>query len=135
MWSNISPFCFPIKYIYGIRNSSYCRPCRSWIFYKGNCNFEGRCNLYNMLFRISVYSHCIYFTNLLSQGFALMCTLTQLIKALYTIRVPRYRLLPVDFIYYLILKKCIHECKVFLHCLPHDKPACLVLIGSIYSNN
>lgn len=48
-----------------------------------------------------------------------MCTLTQFVKPRYTIRVPWYRLLPVD----------------FLHCLPHNKPACLVLIGSIYSNN
>jgi len=57
------------------------------------------------------------------------------VKPQYTIRVPWYRLLPVDFIHYLIFKKCIHECKAFLYCLPHDKPACLVLIGSIYSNN
>ena len=58
-------------------------------------------------------------TFLLSQGFALVWTLTQNVEPRYTIRVPWYRLLPVD----------------FLHCMPHDKPACLVLIGSIYFNN
>ena len=39
--------------------------------------------------------------------------------ASYTVRVPRYRLLPMG----------------FLHCLRHRKPACLVLIGAIYFNN
>ena len=55
-------------------------------------------------------------------------------KPQFTIRVPWYRLFLVDFIYYLILKKCIHKCKAFLHCMSHDKLACFVLIDSIYSN-
>ena len=39
--------------------------------------------------------------------------------ASYTVRVPRYRRLPLG----------------FLHCLRRRKPACLVLIGAIYFNN